>query len=148
MNTSVGSAAPSWARNVKIVIGSMVTDEALMTMNMIMSLVAVSGSGLRVCSSFIALSPSGVAALSSPSTLADRFITIAPEAGWPSGMPGKSRRNSGPTSRATLLITPAFSPNFINPSHRLITPASPSEISKPVLAESNSAPTTSLNASG
>ncbi len=148
MKTSVGSAAPSWARKVKMVIGRMVTDDALMTMNRIWSLVARSGSGLSVCSSRIALSPSGVAALSSPSMLADMFITIAPPAGCPSGMPGNRRRNSGRNARAIASTTPPFSPIRISPSHRLITPVSPSAISKPVFAESNSAPTTSRKTSG
>src|SRR5262245_41870997 len=44
--------------------------------------------------------------------------------------------------------TPLRSPTFIRPSHRLITPVRPRAISKPVLAESNSAATTSRSASG
>ena len=44
--------------------------------------------------------------------------------------------------------TPPFSPMRIRPSHRLITPVRPSAISKPVLAESNSEPTTSWKISG
>src|SRR5262245_40371147 len=44
--------------------------------------------------------------------------------------------------------TPPRSPTFIRPSHRLMTPVRPRAISKPVLAESNSAATTSRSASG
>jgi hypothetical protein len=43
----------------------------------------------------MAFRPSGVAALSSPSMLALKFITMLPPAGWPRGMSGNSRRNSG-----------------------------------------------------
>ncbi len=122
-NTSAGLAAPSWARKVRIEIGTSVTDEAFITMNRIMSLDAVSGTGFNDCSSFIALSPSGVAALSSPSMFADRFITIAPEAGCPGGIPGKSRRKSGPTSRAISSVMPPASAIFISPSHSDMIPS-------------------------
>ena len=61
----------------------------LIARNIAMLLVAVSFTGLSVCSSSMALSPIGVAALSMPSMLAERFMSIAPCAGWPSGTSGK-----------------------------------------------------------
>ncbi len=64
-----------------IAVGTTVMAEALITRNRIWSLLAVSGRGLSSCSSFIALSPSGVAALSRPSMFAERFITIEALAG-------------------------------------------------------------------
>ncbi len=63
-------------------------------------------------------------------------MTIEPPAGWPRGTSRKMRPKNGPIARANSWITPAFSPTFIRPSHRLITPTRPSEMSKPVLAVS------------
>ncbi len=51
------------------------------TRNMIWAFEAVSGSGFSSCSSCIALSPSGVAALSRPSMLAAKFMMMEPWAG-------------------------------------------------------------------
>src|SRR5689334_2121684 len=147
-NTSAGFAAPSWARNVMIEMGTSVTDDAFITMNNTISSVARSGSGLRLCSSFIAFNPSGVAALSRPSMFAERFITMAPLAGCPAGMPGKRRRKSGPTAQAMNSVTPPFSAIFMSPSHRLITPVRPIEISNAVFDESKSDETTSFSTSG
>src|ERR1044072_8125573 len=89
-----------------------------------------------------------VASLSSPSMLAERFITIAPAAGWASGMPGNRRRKGVRAMRPISSVIPPFSAIFMSPSHRLITPVRPSAISKPDLEESNNAATTSFNASG
>ena len=105
---------------------------------MICALVAVSGrSWLSDCSSCIAFSPSGVAALSRPSRLALMFIVIAPCAGCPAGTPGNSWRSSGFTPRAKASTMLARSPIFMNPSHSAMMPTRPSEMSKPVLAASN-----------
>ena len=71
--------------------------------------------------------PMGVAALSSPSMLAEMFMNIAPMAGCPLGMPGNSREKKGLIRRPKNSITPAFSPIFIMPSHRVSTPVSPSD---------------------
>ncbi len=57
------------------------TLEVLIARNMTMALVAVSFFSLSSCSSSIALRPSGVAALPSPSMLADMLSTIEPIAG-------------------------------------------------------------------
>jgi hypothetical protein len=117
-------------------VGISVTPAVLSTRNMIIGLLATALSGLSSCNSFIAFRPSGVAALSSPSMLALKFITMLPLAGWPRGMSGKTRRNKGSSARAKSAIIPARSPIFMMPSHRLITPTRPSEMSKPVLAVS------------
>ena len=58
--------------------GMMVTAEVLSTRKRIWSLLASSGFGLTSCSSCMALRPSGVAALSSPSMLAAMFMTMLP----------------------------------------------------------------------
>ena len=80
-NTSAGLAAPSCARYTMMLIGMSVSPDVFSTRNMICAFVAVSFSGFNVCSSFMALSPSGVAALSSPSMLAEKFMMIEPSAG-------------------------------------------------------------------
>ena len=91
MNTSVGSAAPIWARYIKMVTGSNVTDEVLSTRNKIWALVAVAGFGFKLCKACMAFKPSGVAALSSPSILAAKFMVMAPWASWPLGTSGIMR---------------------------------------------------------
>ena len=62
-------------------VGSSVMPAVLSTRNMIIGLLAVSLCGLISCSSRIALRPSGVAALSRPRMLAEKFITMLPLAG-------------------------------------------------------------------
>ena len=61
--------------------GTIWTLAVFMASSMTIGLVAVSLTGLSVCSSSIAFKPSGVAALPSPRTLADRFNTIMASAG-------------------------------------------------------------------
>ena len=75
---SEGLAAPNWARYIMMEIGMMVMPDVLSTRNMIIASVAVSFSLLSSCSSFIALRPIGVAALSSPSILAETFMRMLP----------------------------------------------------------------------
>ena len=77
-NTSAGFAAPSCARYAMIVVGMMVKPLAPSTTNIIMALDAFDLSLLSVWSSDMALSPIGVAALSSPSMLAAKFMNIVP----------------------------------------------------------------------
>lgn len=88
-----------------------------------------------------------MAALSSPSMLAARFIIMEPVTGWFFGISGISLWNNGPTSFAIIFTTPPFSPIFINPSQRVITPVRPKEISKPVLAISKVLPIISVKIS-
>ena len=134
-NTSVGCAAPIWARYTKTLIGTSVNPEVLSTRNMIMGFVAVSFSLLSSCNCSIALSPIGVAALSSPNILAAKFIKIVPVTGCPLGISGKIFENTGANHLATTLTTPPFSPMRIMPSHKESTPVRPSDTSKAVLAD-------------
>jgi hypothetical protein len=130
----VGLTDPSIARSAIIEMGIMVSPEALSTKNMICAFDAVSLSGFISCSSFIALRPRGVAALSSPRILALKFMMIEPVAGWFLGISGKSLEKKGPTTLESNGTIPPFSPIFIRPNQSDITPASPIEISNPVFA--------------
>ena len=137
MNTSVGWAAPICERYTRMEMGMRVRPEVLSTRNMIIGLVAVSFFGLRVCISSMAFSPSGVAALSSPSMLAAMFMKMLPVTGCPLGMSGNSLVNTGESRRASTLTTPPFSPIFITPSHSDSTPVRPREISNAVFDDEN-----------
>ena len=79
----------------------------------------------------------GVAALSSPSMLAERFMKMLPMAGCPLGMSGNRRQNTGLSQRDRAPIMPLCSPIFMMPSHRARMPVRPSEISNAFLEESN-----------
>ena len=81
MNTSVGCAAPSCARYTMMLTGMMVRPEVLSTRNIIMGFEAVSLRGLSSCRRSMAFRPRGVAALSRPSILAERFIKMLPNTG-------------------------------------------------------------------
>ena len=100
-----------------------------------MGLLAVSFLGFSSCRPSIAFSPKGVAALSSPSILAARFIKMLPVTGCPLGISGKSLLNRGPSNRENRAMTPPCSPILMIPSQRERTPVSPNEISKAVLEE-------------
>ena len=147
-----------------ILTGMMVSPEVLSTKNMIIELEAVSLSFATFsadhpfstpCPSFfdlfsscmlsIAFSPSGVAALSSPSMLAAIFMKMCPVAGCPFGMSGKRRVKRGLSSLESKLTIPPFSPIFMMPIHSERTPVNPMEISKAVLAFSKVEPTISAN---
>ena len=119
-----------------MLIGIMISPEVLITRNIIIGLLAVSFFGFNSCSSFIAFSPMGVAALSSPSILADIFMKIDPMTGCPFGMSGNKRQKTGLSQRERALIRPLFSPIFITPSQSDNTPVRPREISNAVLDES------------
>ena len=80
-NTSAGLAAPSCARYVMIDTGTNVNPLVTSTRNIIIEFDALSFCLFDSCNSCIACSPSGVAALSIPSIVADRFISIDPKAG-------------------------------------------------------------------
>ena len=120
-----------------MVIGISVSPEVLSTKNMISAFEAVSFLGFNSCNSFIAFKPSGVAALSRPSILADKFINMVPMAGWLRGTSGKILQKNGAVRRDRNPTAPPRSPIFIMPSHSDSTPVSPMEISKPVLADAN-----------
>ena len=69
--------------------------------------------------------------------MAEKFITMWPVAGWSFGTSGKMREKNGEMTLASQPTAPAFSPMFMMPSHKVITPASGSAISiTPSLAES------------
>ena len=76
--TSAGFAAPNCARYAMMVVGISVRPLAPSTTNMIMALEALALSVFSSCSSPMALSPIGVAALSRPSILAAKFISMDP----------------------------------------------------------------------
>ena len=80
MNTAAGSWRPA-ARGTAGWSRERVTAEVLSTRNRIWALVATAGVGLSDCKSFIALIPSGVAALSRPRILAARLRVMDEIAG-------------------------------------------------------------------
>ena len=147
-NTMAGSGAPCCARYKKMVTGSKVTAEVLSTRNRICASEAVSLSGLRLCRSCMAFSPMGVAALSSPSMLAARFMVMEPMAGCPAGTSGIRRVNSGVTARDNMPIRPLCSAMRNKPSHSAISPIRPMAISTDSEAISNMLAMTSLKTSG
>ena len=104
-NTSDGFAAPNCARYIMMVIGIKVSPEALMHKNITMELLADSLFGFNSCNCCMAFNPIGVAALSSPSKFADRFMKIEPVTGWSLGISGKSLLNTGAANRANACIT-------------------------------------------
>ena len=134
-NTSVGCAAPSWARYTMMPIGMMTNPEVFSTRNMIIGLLAVSFLGFSSCNPSMAFKPRGVAALSSPSILAARFMKILPVTGCPLGISGNSLLNIGLSSREMRVTKPPRSPIFMIPNHKESTPVKPNEISKAVWAE-------------
>ena len=79
--------------------------------------------------------PSGVAALSSPSMLAARFMVMLPIAGCPAGTPGIITLKSGVMARARTRVIPDFSITRESPSQKHIMPASPITISIETEAE-------------
>ena len=90
----------------------------------------------------MALSPNGVAALSSPSRFAEKFITMCPVAGWPLGTSGKMREKKGAMMRARKSMAPAFSPMRSMPSHSVMTPASGSAMSMTAARAEEKVPST------
>lgn len=102
---------------------------------MISESVAVPLFPFSVSRSFIALMPRGVAALSSPSMLAARFMVMLPIAGCPAGTPGIITRKSGVMRRARTEVIPDFSITRESPSQKHIMPASPITMSIDTEAE-------------
>ena len=129
-NTSVGFAAPAAVRNVSTDTGISVKPDVFSTRNIIMGLLAVSFFVFSSCSSCMAFSPIGVAALSSPNMLAEKFMNMVPIAGCPFGTSGNIFVNTGLKTLANAATSPPFSPIFIIPIHNESTPVSPNESSK------------------
>src|SRR5436190_9906682 len=78
---AVGAFDPAVASTPMMVAGMNWIPAVLSAMKVTMAFDAVSLTGLSSCSSSIALMPSGVAALDSPSMFAAMFMIIAPMAG-------------------------------------------------------------------
>ena len=148
INTAHGLAEPSSVRYIKILIGIMVTAEALITINIISAFDAVSLRGLSSCICSMALRPIGVAALSSPSMLAAIFITIEPIAGWCSGISGMIFLNNGVNPRASKSVRPDFSAIFKRPSHKQSMPVKLMAMLNADFAEANKAFIISVQISG
>ena len=89
-----------------MVIGIKVSPEALMHKNITMELLADSLFGFNSCNCCMAFNPIGVAALSSPSKFADRFMKIEPVTGWSLGISGKSLLNTGARQSCERLYQP------------------------------------------
>ncbi len=124
MKISVGLAAFRDDRMAMILTGIRVSPEACRHRNMICELEAVVLSGFSSCRLSIAFKPKGVAALSSPSRLAEKFIIICPCAGCPLGTSGKSLEKKGPMILDNTRIPPARSAIFIKPMKRAMMPMS------------------------
>ena len=97
---------------------------------------ALSGSLLSSCRRFMVSSPRGVAALSSPSRLAEILIKILPMAGSPCGIEGNSVRSRGLIPLAIRGMSPLFSPTLISPIQKQRTPVRARAISKAARADS------------
>src|ERR1700730_4262098 len=76
MKTLVGSFDFRITRCAMMLTGINVRPDACSTMNMICELEAVSFSGFTSCKLCMAFKPNGVAALSNPNRLAEKFIII------------------------------------------------------------------------
>ena len=134
IKTSVGLAASICERYSRTVIGMSVSPDVFSTRNIIIGLLAVSFFLFSSCSSCMALSPIGVAALSRPSMLAEKFMNMVPIAGCPLGISGNILHSIGLSSLARAATRPPFSPIFIIPIHSDSTPVSPNDISKAFFA--------------
>ena len=139
-----GSSEPRETRSAIIPDGKIASADVLIARNIAIAFVAVPGRLLSLSSSCIALMPNGVAAFTSPSMLADMFMTMAPMAGLPLGMLGNRNRMRGLTARAIESIAPASSTTFISPRKNVIEPTSPMASSTALLADVR---TPSVNAS-
>ena len=127
--TSVGSEAFCAALTAITLTGIKFKPAACKQRNMICELEATSLVGLSSCKLSIAFNPKGVAALSKPSRLAEKFMIICPMEGCPFGISGKSLEKKGPTMRDKSLIPPAFSAMFIKPMNKAKIPTSFKQIS-------------------
>ena len=152
-NTQGTKMAAGWAecaatRYPIIDNGMSVSPDVCITKNIICALVAVPGLGFKLSKLFMAFNPKGVAALSSPSKLALKFITISPRAGCFSGTSGKRRRNNGLSKRARKRTAPAASAIFMSPRKNIMVPAKGKATSTTAsLAVLNKPSTNTLNTS-
>jgi len=121
---AVGFADPAAARMPTAVAGMSCTELVLIARKVHIAFVAMPGCGFSRSSRCIARNPSAVAALPRPSMFAAIFITIAPMAGSPAGISGKSSRSTGRNARASTCTSPDFSASRMIPSHRAMMPMS------------------------
>src|SRR5687768_15152575 len=96
---SVGFSALKAALAAMMLTGIRVNPDAWRQRNMICALEATSLLGFNSCRLSIAFNPKGVAALSSPSRLAEKFIIICPIEGCPFGISGNNLEKKGPMTR-------------------------------------------------
>src|SRR5258706_10994108 len=122
MNISVGFSALAEARTAIMLTGINVGPHACRHKNMIWASDATDLLGLISCRLSIVFKPKGVAALSNPKRLAEKFIIICPIAGWPFGIPGKSFVKKGPMILDNKLTPPALSAIHMNPMKRAMMP--------------------------
>lgn len=120
--TEKGAMDPAALRNVSSVVGMSVMEAVLMTTNIHMLSVAVSGERFCFCSFSMAESPRGVAALESPKRFAVILITMACRALLPSGSEGNKKRINGESKRSIFAVMPASSATDKSPVHRHIIP--------------------------
>src|SRR6476620_8637411 len=106
---SVGLVAFSEDRTAIILTGMSVNPAACKHKNIICAFDALSFDGLISCRLCMALIPNGVAALSRPRRLAEKFNIIWPIAGWSFGSSGNSLEKNGPMILDNILIPPARS---------------------------------------
>jgi len=119
---SVGFAEFRDALMAIILTGMRVKPEACKQRNIICALDAVSLLGFSSWRLSMAFKPNGVAALSSPNRLAEKFITIWPVAGWPFGTSGNSLAKKGPIIFDNSLMPPALSAMLIKPMNSAMMP--------------------------
>ena len=121
---AVGWTDPAAARTATALAGMSCTELVLSARKVHIALVAVPGRGFNFSRSCMARSPSGVAALASPSMLAAMFMIIEPMAGCSAGTSGKMRVMRGRSSLAMTWMSPDFSARRMTPSQSAMTPAS------------------------
>ena len=129
----VGSEAFNDALMAMILTGISVSPAACKHKNIICELEAVSFFGFNSWRLSMAFNPNGVAALSRPKRLAEKFITMCPIAGWFLGISGNNFEKKGPTIFDKSLIPPALSAMLIKPINNAMMPIKFSEISTAVL---------------
>src|ERR1700687_5548565 len=112
---SVGLVLFKDALIAMMLTGINVSPDACKHRNIIWALDAVSLSGLISCKLSMALIPNGVAALSRPNKLAEKFITMWPMAGWFFGTSGNNFEKTGPIIFDKSLMPPALSAILMKP---------------------------------
>ena len=118
---SKGVAQPAAERRLATVVGMSWMEAVLHTTNIHSPSEATPG--VRRAISREASSPRGVAALPSPSRLADRLADTAAITSSSPAKAGKSRRRRGRSSRASFSLSPERRMTSMTPIHRQSSPA-------------------------